>query len=87
MLIKTQIDPEQLVDLRVALNSLDFALARLSKLDKNNFAEILGKSCRLSLLLLLLLPLLLLLLLLLLPLLLLLLPATVLQGRNESKNS
>lgn len=40
MLIKTEADFERLVDLRVALNSLEFALARLSKLDKNNFAEI-----------------------------------------------
>lgn len=40
MLIKTEADFERLVDLRVALNSLDFALARLSKLDKDNFAEI-----------------------------------------------
>lgn len=40
MLIKTEFDFERLVDIRVALNSLEFALARLSKLDKGNFAEI-----------------------------------------------
>ena len=40
MKIKTEIEADQIVDLRVALNSLDFALARLSKLDKDNFAEI-----------------------------------------------
>jgi len=40
MKIKTEIESDQIIDLRVALNSLDFALARLSKLDKDNFAEI-----------------------------------------------
>ena len=40
MKIKTEIEADQIVDLRLALNSLDFALARLSKLDKDNFAEI-----------------------------------------------
>lgn len=40
MKIKTEIEADQIVDLRLALNSLDFALARLSKLDKDNFGEI-----------------------------------------------
>lgn len=44
--IKTSIDFEQLVDLRVALNSLQFALDRLEKLDKDNFGEILYRSDR-----------------------------------------
>ena len=46
MTIQTKIDFDQLVDIRMALNSLQFTLDRLGKLDKDNFAEILYKSDR-----------------------------------------
>lgn len=49
MTIKTEIDFDQLVDIRMALNSLQFTLDRLGKLDKDNFAEILYKSDRTNL--------------------------------------
>ncbi len=40
MKIKTELESEEIVHLHVALNSCEFALARLSKLDKENFPEI-----------------------------------------------
>lgn len=38
--IKTEIDLDQLVDLRLALDSLRFTLKRLNVVDKDNFAHI-----------------------------------------------
>ena len=40
MKIKTEIEIDQIVDLRLALNSLDFALKRLHLLEKDNFPDI-----------------------------------------------
>lgn len=41
MKITTQIDFDQLVDIYCALNSLQFAIERLEKLDEKNFGVIL----------------------------------------------
>lgn len=41
MKIKTEIDFNHVLELRLALNSLEFALKRLKDIDKNNFAHIL----------------------------------------------
>lgn len=49
MRIKTEIDPERIVDLRVALNSLQFTLDRLEILDKDNLAKVIYEGDRRSL--------------------------------------
>lgn len=49
MTIQTKIEFDQLVDIRMALNSLQFTLDRLAKLDKDHFAEILYKGDRTNL--------------------------------------
>lgn len=41
MKIETEIDFTHVLELRLALNSLEFALKRLKEIDKNNFAHIL----------------------------------------------
>jgi len=41
MTIQGKLEFDQIVDIRMALNSLQFTLDRLTKLDKDNFAEIL----------------------------------------------
>jgi len=41
MKIKTEIDFNDILELRLALNSLEFTLKRLKDIDKNNFAHIL----------------------------------------------
>jgi len=40
MLIQTQIEVDQLVDIRLCLNSLKFALDKLSKIEEKNFSHI-----------------------------------------------
>ena len=40
MKIRTEIEIDQIVDIRCALNSLQFILDRIEKLDKDNFAVV-----------------------------------------------
>lgn len=46
MKIRTEIDFDQIVDIRCALNSLQFILDRIEKLDKDNFAVVIYQGDR-----------------------------------------
>lgn len=46
MKIRTEIDIDQIVDIRCALNSLQFILDRIEKLDKDNFAVVIYQGDR-----------------------------------------
>lgn len=46
MKIRTEIEIDQIVDIRCALNSLQFILDRIEKLDKDNFAVVIYQGDR-----------------------------------------